>query len=111
MNRIKIVFALTLIAALGLVGCAEQKIAPSLDQPMTCAVSQWLQVYHALTGKEVAASNEVWNDPTMVIIKQTKPVTHSEAGKMIEKALREQAGIIVVHENSKRVEFALKKKN
>lgn len=48
-------------------------------------------------------------DETIIIIKQTEPVTRNEARKMIEKALREQAGIIVVQENRKHVEFAFQK--
>jgi hypothetical protein len=92
-----------------LAGCAEEKIPVGLgvnDHPYDA--SQIIAVYAQLTGKAVEAPPEVRNDEAPILIKQTKPLTRSQACKLLEQDLREQAGIIILHQNRKHVVFGFK---
>jgi hypothetical protein len=107
MNRIEMTVMVTVLATLNLAGCAEEKIPMSLQNPMYLDVSQVLEIYRQLSGKTIEVPREVREDNVGIVIRQTKPMTRAEARKLIEDDLRDQAGIVIVYQDRKHVEFGL----
>lgn len=96
----------------GLSGCAEPNptIPTPIDQDQEADVRQVIDVYVRLVqqnGKTVGITEGVQDAMGPVRIKQTRPMTRSEAVKLIEQDLREQAGIVVVHRDRKHIIFGL----
>jgi len=94
----------TIVAAV-VSGCAGPKIPVGLEANNPIDVSQALDVYAQLTGKTVETEPGVRNDQTLIFLHQTQPLTRTQAGNLIERDLREQAGIIILTEHRKHVVF------
>lgn len=104
MNWIKAAMAFVIVCAL--FGCAEEKIPPGIDGYPQMDVSQVMSVYAQLSGKTVIFSKDVAEVHKVISVQQPKrPITRSEARKLLEDDLREQAGIVKLREDRKHVVF------
>jgi len=68
-----------------------------------------LQVYAQLSGAKMEVGEGVRESPVTLKIPPYPALTRSQAVKLIEKFLHDQAGIIVTHPNPDIVFFQLKK--
>lgn len=96
---------LGILVTLCLAGCAEEKIPVGVQQPTWVDISQTLEVYAKLAGKKVLVSPQILKDDKVISVRQTKPMTRTEACKLLEQDLREQAGIVILHQDRKTVIF------
>lgn len=73
------------------------------------SVSKVLEAYSKVVNKELVIEPSVTNKPLNTITVQTtaNPVTKKEAIKMIEMALRDQAGVAIMPLDDKRVSVIL----
>jgi hypothetical protein len=92
----------------GVTGCAGPKIPVGMDANNPIQVCQILDVYRQLTGKTIEAAPDVRNDQTLILLHQTRPVTRAQACRLIERDLREQAGIIILRQDHKHIVFGFR---
>ena len=73
-------------------------------------VSMVLDVYSQLSAKQLIIESGVTNQTKSITVMTPKPVTNQEAMKLMEAALREQAGVVFEPLDGKHVAVRLFKK-
>ena len=90
--------------------------AQAEDYPVTAKlegaeVSQALNLYSAMSGKELVVEPSVTNRWKRITLDINPPVSKKEAAKMIESALRKQADVVITRLDDKRVAVKVAKKD
>jgi hypothetical protein len=94
--------ALTLLAVTSF--CAEQKASQAgMIDFAGSILPNVLEVYKAITKLEMITDSRVKTLHTPITLKTERPVSKEEGTKLIEKAVLEQAGIVITHLDDKRV--------
>ena len=108
---ITFVIAVSSMAILGLSGCADPKLPMDEGNIQAAEVPQMLNVYARYArsnGKTVETTEGVQEVKKLIMINRPqRPMTHTEVLKLIEQDLREQAGVVVIHRDSKNIVFGL----
>ena len=97
---------LGILLILGLAGCAQERIIPvGIQEWPGATASQLFPIYAELSGKTVTGAYDVLEDDKFIFIRQDCTLTYPEACKLIEDNLRGQAGIVIIRQDRKHVEF------
>ena len=88
-----------------------EEIIPASSCPWPLEMTQVLDIYAKLTDAELQAENDVRRFPGLFRFPTQVPaMTRAQACEFLEKMLRDQAGVEVVHPDDKHVILRLRKK-
>lgn len=92
MKRIPILLLATLLLSLCAVSADEPKRTVNF---INTPIEKILPIYHELSGLELIESSEVKKLHTVITLRTAAPVSKSDMVKLMEKALVDQAGVVI----------------
>ena len=76
----------------------------------TVPISMVLNVYSDLSGKQLVIDSAVTNQTRLITVTSSESLNREQAAKLIESALKKQAGVVIEPIDDKRLAVKLEKK-
>jgi hypothetical protein len=86
-----LLFTLVLLSVCAVSADEPKRTMNFINTPM----EKILPIYHELSGLELIESSEVKKRHTLITLRTAEPVSKSDMAKLMEKALIDQAGVVI----------------